>query len=97
MMKKFLFLYHGYTTLTPEIRQAWIDWFASVGDVFVDSGNPFGSGREVTHAGTIDLPQDSNAITGYSLINAANMAEAESIAKSCPFVSSIKVYEALSM
>ncbi len=96
-MKKFIFLYYGYETPTPEIHKAWGEWFASNGDKFVDSGNPFGDGREITHNGSSELPLGLDSITGYSIINAENMDEAERIAKTCPYVAGVRVYEAVPM
>ena len=96
-MKKFLFLYYGYVTPTKEIGEAWGKWFQEVGDKFVDSGSPFGYGREITSDGIKELPLEADSITGYSIINAASMDEAEKIAKTNPFITSIRVYEADSM
>ena len=96
-MKKFIFLYYGFVTPTKEIGEAWGKWFESVGDKFVDTGNPFGSGREITKTGTKKLTLDLDAITGYSIINAKDMDEAESIANTNPMITSIRVYEANSM
>ena len=76
---------------------AWGKWFASIADKLVDSGNPFGPGREITHTGTKDLSQDEGAIVGYSIINADNIDDAEKIAKDCPIITSVRVYEAMSM
>ena len=66
-MKKFVFLTYGYETPTQEIMDAWNNWFASIGDHLVDSGNPFGPGREITFTGTKELPHDTGAITGYTI------------------------------
>ena len=96
-MKKFVLLYVGYEMPTDEIKAAWSTWFASIGDKIVDSGNPFGAGREISHDGTKELPLDKTAITGYTIINAESLDEAENIALSCPITSSIRVYEAMSM
>ena len=97
-MKKYLLLYYGFVTPTKEIGEAWGKWFQEVGDKFVDSGSPFGFGREITKDGTInDLPLEPNSITGYSIINARDIDEAEAIAKTNPMISSIRVYEADSM
>ena len=97
-MKKFLFLYVGaQEARSEETMRAWQDWFASVGDSFVDSGNPLGAGRYLNGRGPTDLPSGQDAITGYSLVNADSMEAAESIAATCPTVSGIRVYEALPM
>lgn len=98
-MKKFVFLYYGRWPETPtqEIKDAWSKWFASIADKLVDSGSPFGLGREITHARIKELSQDKAAITGYSILNAESMEEAEKIAKACPIITSVRVYEAMSM
>lgn len=96
-MKKFVFLAYGFEIPTQEIRDAWSNWFASIGDRMVDSGNPFGAGREITHTGTKELPLGAESVTGYMIINADSLDEAEEIAKTCPIITSIRVYEAMSM
>ena len=96
-MKKFVFLTYGYEEPTQEIMDAWNNWFASIGDKMVDNGNPFGPGREITQSGTKELSHDLGAITGYMIINADNMDEAEKIAQECPIITSVRVYEAMSM
>jgi hypothetical protein len=87
----------GFETPTPEIHEAWGNWFASIADKIVDSGNPFGAAREITQAGSKELPLGLDSITGYSIINAENLDEAEEIAKTCPIITGIRVYEAMSM
>jgi hypothetical protein len=96
-MKKFVFLYYGMWTPTQEMKDAWGKWFASIADNLVDSGNPFGPGREISHTGIEALSQDQEAIVGYSIINAQSMEEAEKMAKDCPIITSVRVYEATSM
>ncbi len=58
----------------------------------VDSGNPFGAGREITHTGTKELPLGAESVTGYMIINADSLDEAEEIAKTCTIITSIRVY-----
>jgi hypothetical protein len=87
-MKKFFLLHYG---------AAWKKWFDTYGDKFVDSGTPFGAGLEIKAGKTTYLAIDKEAITGYSIINAENMEEAEKIAQSCPSITSIRVYEARAM
>ena len=96
-MKKFVFLYYGFETPTQEVKDAWSEWFASIGDKLVDGGNPFGLGREITPNGTKELPLNDEAVTGYSIINADSMDEAEKIAKGCPTITGVRVYEAVPM
>jgi hypothetical protein len=96
-LKKFLLLTYGYETPTPEIQQAWGKWFSSIGNRMVDPGSPLGHGREFSHSGATDLPGGTEALTGYCIINADSFEEAETIAKDCPIITSIRVYEAGAM
>ena len=96
-MRKFVILHYGYETPTQEIMDAWGKWFASIGDRIADAGSPLGPGKEISSSGIKDLPHDKAAITGYVVINADNIDEAVSIAKNCPIITSVRVYEAMSM
>jgi len=96
-MKKFLLLHCGYDEPTQEVMDAWNSWFASIADKIADMGSPVGPGREISRTGTKELPMGADAITGYTMINAEDMGEAERIAQGCPMITSIRVYEAMSM
>ena len=96
-MKKFMFLYYGFVTSTPEIGAAWMKWFGTFEDNIVDSGNPFSRGREISHDGTKELPLEADSCTGYTIINAESLDDAEKIAQGCPMIHSTKVYEMGSM
>jgi len=63
----------------------------------VDGGSPLGPGREISHTGTKELPLGMESLTGYCIINADNIDDAEKIAKACPIITSVRVYEANSM
>jgi hypothetical protein len=98
-MKKYVLLYTGTRDQAPteESTAAWIEWFASLGDKVIDAGNPFGPGRQVSASNTTELPVNVDGVTGYTLINAQDIDEAEKIALSHPTVPSILVYEAMPM
>ncbi len=96
-MEKFVFITVGFETPTPEVMEAWNNWFASIGDKIVDSGSPLGPGREITRSGTKELPLGMESLTGYTIINAENMDEAEKIAQDSPIITSMRVYPAMSM
>ena len=96
-MKKFIIFHYGFETPTPEIMGAWSKWFESIGEKIVDPGSPLGAGKEITHSGTKELPLGKESLTGYTVIRAESMDEAEKIAKDCPMISSIRIYEAKSM
>jgi hypothetical protein len=72
--------------------KAWSEWFESITDVNIDQGG-FVSGREISSSGTVDLPWGMESITGYNIIEAEDLDEAERVARENPFVASIRVYE----
>lgn len=91
-MKRFMLLHFGFETPTPEIMAAWNKWFESVADQTVEQGG-LRDGRETSHSGTKDLPMGMESITGYSIIKADSLDDAEEIARGNPFIASIRVYE----
>ena len=92
-MNKYLLLTIGFEMPTPEIMEGWNKWFDSLTDVLVEQGG-FSNATEIDKDGTTrDLPMDLEAITGYVIIEANDMAEAEKIAGQCPSITSIRVYE----
>lgn len=95
-MKKFMFLHYGFEKPTPEIMNAWKVWFASISDKQTDQSG-FSGGREISKSGTRDLPWNMDSITGYNIIEAESLDAAEEIARSNPFIASIRVYELRSM
>ena len=76
---------------------AWGKWFESIADKVVEKGGHFVSGREISHDGTRDLPLAKDSITGYTVIQAENLDEAEKIAQGNPFIASIRVYELMTL
>ena len=95
-MKTFVLLHYGFERPTPEIMAAWGKWFESTKERIVDMGGHFSAGREISKAGTRDLPLGLESITGYTIVNAESMDDAEKIAQSNPYISSIRVYEVMS-
>ena len=91
-MKMFMFLHYGFEKPTPEIMAAWGKWFESVGDKMTDFAH-FPGGRETSDTGTKDLPLGGDSITGFCIINADSLDDAEKIAQSCPHIASTRVYE----
>ena len=91
-MKKFMLLHIGFEKPTAEIMESWKQWFESIADREIDRGG-FAGGREISTGGVRDLPWDMSAITGYNIIEAEDLDEAERIARSNPFIASIRVYE----
>jgi hypothetical protein len=92
-MSKFLFLYKGYVTPTPEIGAAWAAWFDDHGSRMLDGGNPMGHGAEVTSTSVEPIEPNPDSFTGYSILSAASLEEAIEIAKTNPMITSVVVYE----
>jgi len=91
-VKDFLILHYGFEKPTPEEMGSWNKWFESITDKQVVRGH-FPGGREISPAGTKDLPLAQDSITGYTVIRAEDLDNAEEIAKGCPIVASTRVYE----
>jgi hypothetical protein len=66
--------------------------FEAIADKQIGQGG-FGAAREISRDGTRELPWGAESITGYNLIEAESLDEAEEIAKDCPYIASIRVYE----
>jgi len=96
-MSGYVFVHHGYEEPTPQIMDAWMAWFGEIADSVVDIGAPFGPGREVTPTGARDLLTGPETATGYTVVEAADMAAAEKLLEHCPIINSVRVYEAMPM
>ena len=62
-------------------------------DRIIDMGGHFSGGREISKAGTRDLPLGLESITGFTIVGAESFDDAERIAQSNPFITSIRIYE----
>lgn len=92
-MKRYMLLHFGFEKPTPEIMSAWQNWFDANAEITEENGGFHGGAREISKDGTRDLPMAADSITGYSIIRAENLEEAEKIAADNPFIASIRVYE----
>jgi hypothetical protein len=91
-LKKFVFLTYGFETPTSEIMDAWGKWFESIKEMVVERGH-FTRGREISKTGVMDLPLGPDSITGFVIVEAASFEDAERMAQSNPYISSIRLYE----
>ncbi len=88
-MPKYVLSYRGNKQMpsdegeVAEIMAAWGAWFGSVGEALVDGGNPFSVATSVASDGSVGAPIP-NELTGYSIVNAADLDGAVAIAKGCP-------------
>jgi hypothetical protein len=72
--------------------EKWNAWFDSIADIQVEKGG-LREGREISPSGVRKLPFGKDSITGYTIIEALSLDEAERIAKESPVIASTKVYE----
>ena len=86
-MKKFVFLTYGFETPTAEIMAAWSKWFDSIEDNIIEKAH-FPRGLEISKAGTRDLPLGLDSITGFMIVSAESLDDAEKMAQSNPYITS---------
>ncbi len=88
---------NGKEEHTKEMMGLWMAWYKSIGDKLVDSGNPLVGGKEVFSKGAKDITPEMGLVGAYSIVNAADMDGAITIAKGCPGKYGVRVYEAMPM
>jgi len=92
-MKKFIAIYHVPASAmaqtmntTPEQRaegmKQWMDWAQRAGSHLVDMGTPLMGGVEIAPDGSTKA-SDRN-VSGYSILEAKNMEEAEKLMQGHP-------------
>lgn len=110
-MKKFVVIYHApaeamaeMATATPEQKaegmKPWLAWKDSVGDKLVDFGAPLMTGQRLLPDGTTET--STKEVTGYSILQAADMDEAKSLLANHPHLAwtggcDIEVHECIDM
>lgn len=90
-MPKFMFAYHGGgMPETPEEGEkamaAWTAWYESMGPAIADGGAPVGMSKTVTPSG-VDDNGGSNPLSGYTVVEAADIDAACAMARGCPILS----------
>jgi hypothetical protein len=71
---------------------AWGKWFESIKENVIERGH-FPRGREISENGVLELPHGPDSITGFMIVEAASFEDAERMAQSNPYISSIRLYE----
>jgi len=103
-MAKFLILYKGEATdmsdMSPEqadeVMAKWAAWMGKVGPAVADIGTPLGAGSSVLDNGSAGT---AGSLTGYSIIEASDMAAAKALTDGHPYLSdndgmyAIDIYE----
>ena len=91
-MKTFLILHFGFEKPGPDEMAAWNRWFESIAERQVERAH-LPEGRQITADGGRALPMGPESLTGYTMIHAESLDDAEAIARECPIVRSTRVYE----
>ncbi|MCP4818340.1 MAG: hypothetical protein GY883_04075 [Shimia sp.] len=104
-MPKFMFIYHGggrpeTAEEGEKVMAAWGAWMEGIGADLIDGGNPAGMSKTVSANGVAD-DGGANPVSGYTLVNAADMDAACKIAAGCPILDggqgTVEVAEAMEM
>lgn len=104
-MAKFIYLYRGpVPDLTPEQgaerMAAFGSWMEKIGAALVDVGSPFGTSASVRDDGT---EATAGGLTGYSIVEADDLATAKALTDGLPFLSgsegkcAVEIFELLPM
>jgi hypothetical protein len=91
-MAQFIMIYKGEATdmadMTPEegaaVMAKWGAWMEKVGPALSDVGSPFGPGTSLVDDGSAGT---AVSLTGYSIVEADDMAEAQALAHGHPYLS----------
>ncbi len=104
-MPKYVLTYHGEAGPMPSepaaieaIMAEWGAWYGTMGDKLVDGGAPFGAQAAVGPGGSSVAAPAS--LTGYTIVDAADMDAAVSVAQGCPVLANghtVQVSEAVDM
>jgi hypothetical protein len=103
-MSKFILLYNGPATppeqmdeeLVQKIMGNWKTWMEKLGPAMVDMGQPMANGKSVVDDGS---DKQALELSGYSIIEAADLDEAVKLVEGHPFLSdktgkfSVEVFE----
>jgi hypothetical protein len=104
-MTNFVYIYFNdgqpNTKSMDELNAAWMKWFGELGDKIVDSGNPFNTGSKTVKKSGVESIPSGNGPTGYSIVKAADLAEAIKMSQGCPVLEdvggAVHVFETLPM
>lgn len=90
---RFMLLHYGFEPPTPEVMQGWTAWFEETAGITLDKGGFHGGALEIAKSGRESLAMGMDSITGFSIIEADSLEEAERVAAANPYIASIRVYE----
>ncbi len=101
-MGKYVLAYRGGAMAESEAEQQaqmekWMNWFGTLGASVVDGGSPFGPSATIASDGK-SSDGGASGLSGYSIVEAADLGEACDKARGCPVLGaggSIEVYESM--
>ena len=104
-MAKFIMVYHGGRHPETEAEQArvmdaWSSWLASAGDALVDGGHPVGLSTTVLPGGRVENNGGANPISGYSMVEMADVDAVVAYTRGCPILEeggSVEIAECFDM
>jgi hypothetical protein len=90
-MTTFLLAYHGGGMFETEEEQAretgaWEAWYEQMGDAVVDIGNPIGQHTTILPDGATSNDAVADPVTGFTIVEAADMGAAIEMARGCPIL-----------
>ena len=83
---------YGFKKPTPEVMEAWKDWFGKIGVQTVEQKGITAT-SVLDASGMQEITADLQRATGYTILTAESMEEAQTIARQCPFITSIALFE----
>lgn len=101
-MANYVLVYRGSSMAeTPEEQaktmERWMAWFGTLGESVVDGGAPFGPSASIATDGAAS-DGGASGLTGYSILSADSLSDAQTKAKGCPVLGSggtVEIYESL--
>ncbi len=78
---------------------AWGGWFGSLGEGLIDGGSAFGASKSIAPGGAVTAVA-GEGLTGYSVVEAADLDAAAALGQGCPILASggtVEVYAAIEM
>ena len=95
-MSAFIFAFRNDPAVnaTDEEVAAWGAWFQKLGPAVTDMGSRVGATK------LLGAPAGANALSGYALVDAADLTAATALAEGCPGLSyggSVEVGEVIAM
>lgn len=94
-MPKFMLIYNGEATdmaemtdeQAQEVMAKWAAWMEQVGPALSDVGTPFGPRTSLVDDGTVGA---AASLSGYSIVEAADLSTAQSLAQGHPYLAEAK-------